>query len=294
MPKRKRSSPIAERALHLIGENLSIWFEAEPDTAGAYVLKEALMPHFESHDLARAASSQKTRRDSIKRALQTSGCVLNATGTGRGHCVFLPGARWVFPSSPPKELRDPKPLHPFSALSACITCAMCFNKPKEPPAVHRQCQRGHSLCDECFEKLPCPARARRRSSTTSQLFECPKEGCSAKVSDNTFRNLVLEQALNPNAVDRLAVQTTCPVCLDDFDGHTPIIQCKLGHCLCLTCFRALHQPWLKDRRKGKVRTALPCPECRCVLAAKTTATETFRNKAAEYLFCKKLIPNLEH
>jgi len=279
MPKRPRSCHIRPTVQDLIKTNKDTWFQPDPDRAGVYILCKFLMPLFIAAGLASAANNVKMQGRSIRRAVQCSGYKIEAVGVGRGYSVFCPGARWTFPV----PFVSSATLRPFSSVSSCVQCVSCLKTPDVLPAEHRQCQRGHSLCDECFKRLPRPFRAKY---TSKKFHWCPKRGCGSKVSGDGFRNLIVEQAFSSN----VPVIRECPICLVDFreiEG-CKIIQCKTGHCMCLPCYDAHYTSWSKKREENKKEDDLRCPECRDVLATQNVQ-ETYRNKAAELLYAKMLI-----
>jgi len=285
-PPRPRSGHIGPAARDLIDSKRVEWFSPNPKQAGTFVLNENLMPHFIKEGLASAANTVKTQRNSILRALECSGYTFEAAGVGRGHSVFSPGAKWTFPV----PLVSPATRHLPSSLSSCVRCVKCQKTPEVAPAEHRQCHRGHSLCDLCFKELPPPVRSKTRGSTAEKRYWCPKTGCRHAMSRDGFRNLVVE-----NVFAHEQVQTKCLICQDDFDGHTPIIQCHLGCCMCLPCFDEHYETWSKLKKKGPnweegelpAPPCLQCPGCRHTLANMTTL-HTHRIKAAEYIFSQKL------
>jgi len=279
MPKRARSGHIGPVAGDLINTNRADWFDPDPNEAGTFILQKNLMPYFRAAGLASAANSVKTQGRSIRRAVEVSGYKFVAAGVGRGHSFFSPGAKWTFPASSASSTTCRLP----SSLSSCVRCVKCFKTPDVAPAGHRQCQRGHSLCDECFEGMPAPSKARHRGATTQTYHFCPKQGCNLKVSGDNFRNLVVEHTLSNKPVDSL-----CPICCNDFDGLNPIIQCEGGHCLCLTCYDDLWEHWKKKRKQNRAEPDLQCPLKCCVLASQNMQ-HTYRNKAAEYLFAHKFV-----
>jgi hypothetical protein len=109
---------------------------------------------------------------------------------------------------------------------------------------------------------------------------------------------VVEQAFEHGQIE-----TACCCCLEDLDGHTPIIQCQNGHCMHLHCFNQFYQKWSTLKKNGPTASDfesapeglgpaeaspyLKCPECRVELA-NMKELKTYRNKAAEYLFSHDL------
>mmetsp|Transcript_41590 Transcript_41590/g.81271 ORF Transcript_41590/g.81271 Transcript_41590/m.81271 type:complete len:280 (-) Transcript_41590:39-878(-) len=279
MPKRPRSRHIGPAALELIDRNTGKWFCLDPNEAGTLTLMVDLMPHFIMAGLAGATNSDKAQRNSIRRAITASGYTVVAAGVGRGHSVFSPGARWTLPAPSVSSATRHLP----SSLSSCVRCVACFKTPDVAPMEHRQCQRGHSLCDECFEGMPAPSKARCKGASSTKYNWCPKKGCGRPISGDGFRNLVVEDAFSKGQV-----QTSCPLCLDDFSGHIPIIQCKTGHCMCLSCYDTAYADWA-EKRKQVGGGLFSCPtNCGAVLAC-ITREKGYRNKAAEYLFAHKFV-----
>jgi len=279
MPTRPRSGHIGPALQDLIESSKNTWFQADPDQAGVYSLREDLMQCFIDAGLAMKANNIKMKVRSIRRALQRLGYQIEAVGVGRGYSIFSRGVRWMFPVHSVSSAT----LRPFSSLSSCVQCVACLKTPDVPPAEHRQCQRGHSLCEECFKRFHSPSRAKY---TSKKFHWCPKPECESKVSGDGFRNLIVEQAFSSN----VPVIRECPICLVDFreiEG-CKIIQCKTGHCMCLPCYDAHYTSWSKKREENKKEDDLRCPECRDVLATQNVQ-ETYRNKAAELLYAKMLI-----